>query len=347
MSILEENVNLTIQKINALHDFVNKQDWGELKRDGFVFELEKSVEKIKEVFELMKQINKETIMLLEKNTPDINPFLEKIEREIIIFESNIKMEKTKRMRIELINENEQVDVPELYRTLQNKLLELSLKARYEIEKINKFMISRKTHFVKKGSTAKALIEILQKREEELSEIRKKNVELKRKTFFKAEEASIAEIEEELHEKDKVLEESVKETKKALKTHLAQINYVEGSFSNLEKKISYIESIHSDFTKKTIQLIIGLKKERDYARKTALEIEEETLKVRQEHTNQIINLNDQKNILKEEMEKNYSREIKRLKKELEEKNIPIKNMQNLIEMQEKEIKKLKEKTNFKK
>ncbi len=347
MSILEENVKLVIQKINVLHDTLNLSNWGNLKRDGFVFELEKSTVKLKEIFELMKQVNKETIMLLEKNTPDINQFLEKIEKDIIVFESNIKMEKTKKMRIELINENEQVDVPELYRTLQNKILEISLRARYEIEKINRFIIARKTPFIKKGSTAKALIEILQKREEELDEIKKKNVELKRKSFFKAEEVSIVEIEEDLHEKDKALEESVKETRKALETHLAQIKYVEGSFSHLEKRIIQIETIHTNFTKKAIQLIRELKKERDYARKTAIEIEEETLKARQNYSKEIIDLNEQKSELKEKLEEKYLREINNLKKDINDKHVGLENMQKLIEIQEKQIKKLKEKiqTNF--
>jgi hypothetical protein len=84
------------------------------------------------------------------------------------------MEKTKNLRIELINETEEIDVPELYRELQRKILELCLKARYETEKINKFLIGRRMPFVKKGDTAKNLIELLSRREEELAELRKKN-----------------------------------------------------------------------------------------------------------------------------------------------------------------------------
>ncbi|MDD4250907.1 MAG: hypothetical protein PHX27_01800 [Candidatus ainarchaeum sp.] len=346
MSILEENVKLTIQKINSLHDSINISNWGELRREGFVFELEQSTQKMKEILDLLKQVNKETILLLEKNTPDINDFLEKFEKNIIVFESNIKMERTKRMRVELINENEMMDVPELYRTLQNKILELSLQARYEIEKINKFLIIKKTPFLQKGSTAKSLLEILQKREGEIEDIRKKNFELKRQSFFKANEVSVAEIEEELHEKDKLLDEAVKEAKKSLKTHLAQINYVQGSFLTIEKKVSLIDTIHSDFVKKTINLIKELKKERDYARKIAIEIEEDTLRIRQEQTRQIMQISEEKNDIKEKIENKYLNNIKKLRQENDDKHLALTNMQKLIESQEKEIKILKETINQK-
>jgi hypothetical protein len=340
MSILEENVKLTIQKIDSLHDSINLKNWGELKREGFVFELENSTKKLKEIFDLMKQTNKETMMLLEKNTPKIDEFLEVLEKNIIILESNIKMERTKRIRVELINETEQVDVPELYRALQQNVLDLCLKSRYEIEKLNKFLIARKTPFIKKGNTAKALLEILQKREEEIDTIKKKNLELKRNSFFKADEVTIIELEEELNNKEKQLEMNVKETRNALKTHLAQINYVEGSFSNLEKKISLIENNHENFVKKTMDLVRGLKKERDYARKIVLELEEETIKIRQDQTQQIMTMNEQRDSLKENIRNKYINEIKKLKKENENKQSGLDNLQRLVEMQENEIRRLK-------
>ncbi|MFA5763274.1 MAG: hypothetical protein WC915_00505 [archaeon] len=346
MSILDENVIRATKQIEELHNLTARTNWAKLNHDGFVFELERTTQKLVELYELLTDINKETLLLLEKNTPDIGEFLEILRKDLIILQSNIKMEKTKTFRIELVNATENANVPDLYASLQQKILELGMKARYEIEKINRFLIGRKTPFIKKGDTAKGLLEILGKREEELADRRKRNIELKRKSFFRSEEKTIAEVEEELHSKDKFLDAAVKDARKSLATHLAQINYVEGSFLDLEKKVRLVEEIHTNFANKTLELIKELKKERDYARKMALEIEDETIKVRNEHTNQIMSLEEKKTEIKELVEKRFKREIDRLRREIEDKHIALTNMQKLIENQEKEIKILKSKNELK-
>ncbi len=340
MAILEEDNAQLIKKIEDLHDLVNRTNWAKLNSEGFVFELERSVSRLKEIYELLKKINREMVILLEKNTPNSDEYLILLKRELIVLESNIKMEKTKRFRIELVNETEKKDVPELYKFLQTKILELCLKARYESEKISRFLEGRKMPFVKKGETAKNLLDILNRKEDELNEIKKHNLEMKRKMFLGTEEKSLADIEEEMYEKDKNLSEVVKDARKALKTHFAQIEYVEASFKQLENKVSSIEDIHENFEKKALELIRELKKERDYARQMALEIESETFKVRQEHMQQILRFEEKKNELKERIEIKYKKEIENLRKELRDKSNSMENMQKLINKQEEEIKNLK-------
>ncbi len=338
---LEEKVELIIKDINSLHYLLERSRWSDLKREGFVFELEKSYEQLNQIYNKLFELNKELYSLIEKNTPHIDDFLEQLKKQLIVLESNIRMEKSKRIRVELINENEDINIPELYSSIQNKITEQLLKCRYSIEKIKTFLINRKTPFIKKGNTAKNLIEILEQREDEISDLKKRNLDLKRKSFSKtSEERDIVEIETDLQERNKKLEISVKETKDALKTHLAQLNYVEGSFSQLQNKISKIEELHSSFTNNTLELIKELKKERDSARKFAIEVEGETLKLRNTYTNEILNIENKKNEIKEKLNKKYSEEIRSLKKELNEKSISLANIIKLVEEQEKEIKRLK-------
>lgn len=338
---LEEKVDLIIKDIDSLHYIVERAKWADLKRDGFVFELEKSYEKLNEIYKKMFELNKELYSLLEKNTPQLNDFLEQLKKQLIVLEANIKMEKSKRIRIELINEMEEINMPELYSSIQTKVAEQLLKCRYNIEKVKTFLINRKTPFIKKGSTAKNLIEILEQREDEISDLKRKNLDLKRKSFTRSdEEKDIIEIETGLQEKNKKLEISVRETKNALKTHLAQINYVEGSFVQLQNKISEIEDFHSSFIKDTLDLVKELKKERDHARKFAIDVESETLQLRNNYTKELLNIEDKKSELKEKLNKKYSEEIKNLKKELNEKSISLANIVKLVEEQEKEIKELR-------
>lgn len=341
MDNLETQVELCIKEINALHDAVARTNWAEINRQGFVFELEQNTKRIKDIYAKLETANKEVKMLLEKNSPNIDSFLSEMVRELTVLEANLSMEKKKKLRTELVNEKENTEVPELYSSIQQKMLSLSLKARYNADKIRTFIIARKTPFMKKGTTAKNLLEVLQKKEEELNELKQKNIELKRKTFFGlAPEKGIAEIESELHELDKKLSESVLETKKSLKTHLAQINYVEGSFIGLKTKVEEIENMHAGFAHKSIEMIKELKKERDFAKTLALEIEQETLHTRSEYTRQLIGLEEKKQNIEEHLKEKYERELASLKRQIDEKNISLKHATRLCEQLEEEIKKLK-------
>ena len=341
MASLEDTVEFSIVEINSLHDAVARTNWAELNRAGFLFELEQSSTKLKSLYLKLNEINREVKLLLEKNSPEIDTFLIEMVREMTVLEANISMEKKKKLRSELVNEREPTEVPELYSSLQQKILSLSLKARYNIDKIRNFLLSRKMPFVKKGSTAKNLLEALQQKEDELGELKQKNVELKRKSYFgNISEKGIAEIEVELNEMDKKLSETVSETKKALKTHFAQITYVEGSFTQLKNRVEEIENMHASFTKKSINLIKELKKERDFAKTLALEIEQETLHTRSEYTKKVLEMDEKKQNIEERMKEKYEKELASIKKQFEEKSIALKHSQKIIDHQEEELKKIK-------
>lgn len=341
MSQLEEKVENVIFEINSLHLLNEKIDWSKLNREGFVFELQRNYSKLDTIYSTLFEINKEINMLLEKNSPNLDNFLEEFKKHLIVLQSNIKMEKSKRLRIELINENEEYEVPQLYSSIQTKIIEQLLRCRYSAEKVRTFLNNRKTPFIKKGNTAKNLIEILEKKEDELINLKKKNVELKRKSFLKnSEEKDIVDMESDITERNKKLEISIKEANDAMKTHLAQLKYVEGSFVNLKNKINLIEETHNNFSTETKELIKELKRERDYAKQIALEIEQETVNLRSTYTREMLNIENDKSELKEKISKKYIEEIKYLKKENNEKGISLANIVKLVEEQEKEIKKLK-------
>jgi hypothetical protein len=210
--------------------------------------------------------------------------------------------------------------------------------RYNADKERNFLIARKSPFVKRASASKNLLEALQKKEDELNEMQAKNIELKRKTYFGLVlEKSVAEMEQELHEMDKRLSESVASTKKSLKTHLAQINYVEGSFAELSKQVEDIEAVHAGFVEKSVELLRELKKETDFARKLALEIEHETMEKRSAYTKELLSLEEKKVAIEEKLKEKYEKDVLEMKKQLEEKNIALKNAHKLIERLEDEVK----------
>ena len=342
MSMIDERVSKVITDIENLHALASKTQWNELNREGFVFELDRATKRLKEIYSQLMELNKETTLMLEKNTPNISDTLVELKRELIILESNVKMEQSKKLREALVNESEKSEVPELYSSLQQKILRLTLKSRYSAEKIKGFLVVQKVPFVQKGSTAKNLLELLQKKEDEIHDLRTKHYEIKKSSFFKNDEKSIVEIEHELFDSDKKLSMAIEDTKKALKMHLAQIEYVEGSFSSLKKQVDAIESVHEKYTKDSINLIKDLKKDRDFARTSALEIEQENIKNRGDLTQKMLDIEKEKSELKDKARTKYYQDMDNVKKELTEKSQVIQNLSKLVEEQEKEISRLKKK-----
>ncbi|NMA44497.1 MAG: hypothetical protein GX950_01645 [Candidatus Diapherotrites archaeon] len=343
MEKLKQRVENTITTINDIHDSLNIVIWKKLNQKGFVFELERSAKKIKNLLLDIEELNRELKLLMEKNTPELDTLIIEINKQLEIIETNLALEKAKKFKEETLDILETQEVPELYDSIQQKIIILMLRARNEIEKVKTFLLVKDEPPIRKGNTAKALVEIIQKQENELRQAKERNLELKRKNFFGSiEEISTADIEKGLHETDKLLTESVTESKKALKNHLAQLNYVEGSFIQLKNEIEKIEDQHSRFTKKSLELIKDLKKERDFARKIALEVEQETIAVKNSYTHQLLDFEKRKSEIEEKIKQKYQKETEKLKNEIEEKRLSSVNLMKIVEEQEKEIKILKQK-----
>ena len=315
MRSLDEKVEAIVSEVNSLYDTVSKGNWRELNKTGFIFELERSTKQLKEIFQDFSDVDRELGTMLEKNTPELSDFLSLFGKDLTVLEANLKMEKKAKWRESIINENESFVVPELYVSMQEKILGLLLKSRYSAERLSTFTNAKRIHVVKKGSTAKNLLELLDKREKEIDELKSKQNEMRRRSFLGfIEERNIAEIEREVNEVDKELATELAELKNALKIHLSQMEYLEGSFSQLKSKIENVEEMQYNFSKKTLDLIKEMKKERDYAKKVAIDIEQETLKIRGDYTRQLLGIEEKKQEIREKTREQFQKELKQLEEE---------------------------------
>ena len=118
--------------------------------------------------------------------------------------------------------------------------------------------------------------------------------------------------------------------------------IKDNFTRLFNPDEQIDSIYEKFTKNAIGVIKELKKDRDYARTSALDIEQENMKSRGDLTTKMLEIEKEKSELKDKARMKYTQDVGKIKNELEEKAQSIKNMAKLIEEQEKEISFLKKK-----
>lgn len=341
MAKLIERIETLIQQANDLNETLNKTNWGQLNREGFLFELVRTTKKFKTLYLDLEETNRELKLMLEKGTPVFDNILNDIARELTILESNINLERTTKLRENIVNSIEKNEVPELYASIQEKILAIVLTTRHALDKAKTFILSKQNSFVKKGSTAKALIEMLEQKENELKDVKEKHFELKRKNFFgSTPEKSISDIERELFDSEKNLAESITESSKTLKNHAAQLTYAEGSLAHMKSELDKVEERHTTFSKKALTLIQELKKERDFAKNMALEIEHETISIRNSYTHQLLDLERKKSEIEESAREKYAKQLAGLRKETEEKTVSIINLNKMILEQEKEIDRLK-------
>ena len=326
----EEKVLHISSKVDTIQGKTKRKHWQELRKQEFVKELEEVSDDLKELSEDFGEMQQSLSLLVESNSPDLNGFLRKFQKNLEVIKSNVELEK-KTFGKEKIYDSDRVEVPELYSSLQNRAMAMLLDAQYATEALKNFYKIRSIHPTKKGATAKNLLENLQQKESEIRDLREKAHDLKRKSLIGlAEESSTAEIEKELITSDKILNANLIQAKNALKLEVESLGRVESSFAEMSTRLMQLEEQYGKFSKNALELIKDLKQERDFARKIALEVESETLKLRAEYMDKLIQLEEKKEDARDKARKDGDERVEAVKAQLEEKERLIRLLQGKLE-----------------
>jgi hypothetical protein len=344
MQTIYNNADKLRKKISVVQNKISKHNWSALERNLFLDEFENGVNELKGILAELLNLERELKLLLEKGTPDLSPLINEIKKELMVLDSNLSMERSKPLEVLKLNELDRREMPDLYHAMQSKLLDALAKALASTQKAITFIETKQMPFIKKNSSAKDIIALLQKKEEEIGELKKKQAELRRENYFTKDISSV-ELEHEAIEADKKISQLILETNNSTKTHYAQIEYLNGSYSALKNKFDRLESAYTDFEKKTITLIKQLKEERDHARVTAMQIENETSYIRGEHATKIIEAEKRIAEAEERAVAKKENEMKIIKKDIDDSKKTITNLLKVIEQQEKEIKLLKQRASI--
>lgn len=343
MENLEETFGKLLRSVEETNKELMKGGWKEMSRAVFVNSLENNISSLKESKRLLLDLRFQ-LSKLDKNAPDLSNVVADFDKTIGILEKNFRMEKNKRetgdATILLTSKQE---IPELYASLEQKILTLLLKSRYSLEQLGLFLKKENITPLNERTTADGLIEVLKKREEELNEIKDNFEKLKRKSYFGyLQEENPADIEKELHELSKKLESRLGEMRQTYSLHEERIDKITGDFSNLKEKIKNSEEIFDRFAEKSEELIRILKKERDYAKKVVLETEGETGRVRHAYTKEILGLQEAKIRARQEAEEKYRKTIETLKKDVKEKDSLVKDFREMLSRRERKLEELEAK-----
>ncbi len=340
------NINTVFNKlVNSIDDIdkdLLKTRWKNMTRHVFVMTLENSISSLKESRVLITELNSQ-LNSLDTDAPSLAKISHDFEKTIVVLEKNLKLEQRKTHAGDsIVNITSISEVPELYASLEHKILELLLKTRYVLEDADLFLRKEQITPINEKAGTKTLIEILRKREEELRELKENLEKLKKKSFFGyIHDESPADIEKETHELSKKLEKSLEQMKHNYSSYGDKLENMAHNFSLLKEKIRSVEEIFDQFSEKSEELIRILKKERDYAKKIVLEADGETGRLRRSYTKELLDMQKERVKARRDAELKYKTQIAEIKKDISEKNKMLKEFTDMLSRREHKIDVLEE------
>ncbi len=322
----------------------SSRQWRHFSRRAFVYNLANIIPDLEELLLLINEIKKEIEKSGGVSKPDIETLTEEFNKLITILNRNrqmeeSKIEKSKQQGISELADN--VTVPELYSDLEQKTLSLLLKTSYFVERARIFE-RKKSPIMKTSATQRNILDLLDKRDQELFDLKKKYDETRKNSFLGlVEKESSIEIEHELNEVSRKLEAKTALMKKNFENTKETFEQFQNQITETHERILNVEELGAQLTGKTFELITMLKKERDYVKKVLIEIEQDTLQLRNTYSKELLGLQEEKISIRNELEEKYDARINELKLDLKEKSQLLKHFQEISTNKEKKIALLEE------
>lgn len=331
-----------IEAVNALQDRLYAKHWGEHSRASFVYSVIHTVHALEEINELLLEAKSQ----LEKegrNVSGLQEHLRELQSITVLLDRNQKLEqarvqKAKDRGIAMLADD--IVNPELYSSLEQRVLGFVLKTRFLVERLSIMERKEQGEQAIVTRSTKKVLDLLDEKEKELQELRKKHDELRKHSYLaRIEEHSSIDIETEINELAKKMEGEQRVLETSLESFRRTTEQLQHAYSLMREKFRTTEEISSKLSTKTTELASVLKKERDYAKRIVLDIENETLRLRNAYSSQILSIEEGKALNRKEAEEKTSQKVSGLQKELHEQQELAKQLKESLLEKEKEIQKL--------
>ena len=337
-----EALSRLMERVSYLQARLRDSNWAELSRLGFLKEAPECLDRLTGIRKNLEELHH---YARENKELDFAQSLHDFKKIENLLEKNIDFEEKKQGNLKEVHLQLKEENPETFASLQQSILSLLLRARFLLERTQLYFerAAPSTAIAKDAGERKELVELLEEKENELQALREKYDRVRKQTFlgFQHEE-NAAELEHELEKLRVKLERERKKFEGTLSEFRSRISALQAEFLELNDQIEGIESIYSDFSDKSSELVMLLKKERDFAKKTLLDIENEALQLRAKYSRELLKLEEKKAEAKEEAFAESKRLIQKLQDELEDKEEMLKHFRELAKRKDRESRELEEK-----
>lgn len=319
------------------------QDWSRNSSQATVRALKQSIQELGEMQALIAlipaQAESESITIeTQVLENDLNKLLEFLERNLMLEEG--RSESLSIFASEVSNLKQK----ELYSNLQERIKASIVKARLFAEKA---MLETRTARTESktftGSNAAAsVLQALKEKETELQGLKEKFDDLKVSSLASKFENSSIELEEELNETARSLEIKASDFQKLVENNKKQVENATALQQSLMQKARVLDESLSNFMGKSLELITSLKKERDKAKETLLEIQQASSHLQRKYSEELLKMQETKMQFQKEAQEKFGRKIRELEKELRQGKELIEEFRKIASNKEEKIQKLEEK-----
>jgi len=332
------------ERVSYLTVKLRDSNWAELSRLGFVREAGICLDKMTGIRKDLEEL--EHVLSVEKL--GVKPLLLELKKIEKILEKNVHFEHEKKLDFSGIHPRMKEEHPELFSSLQQRILSMMLKTR--------FLVERSTIFVQRNAPSaeaviesterKEIIQLLEQKESELQQLREQYNNVRKHTVLGfAHEENAAETEQDLQKLTRRFESEKHELKHRASEFRSIISGLQSEFLQLSDKLEENERAFSEYVDKSEELIMLLKKERDYSKKIVLDVENDVMQLRAKYSNELLKMEESKAKARAEATGDAIKAINKLQTELEDKEELLKHFKELARRKEKESLELNEKLSY--
>lgn len=338
----ENALSRAMERVSYLQLRLRDSNWAELSRLGFLKEASDCLDRLTGLRKTLEELQH---YVKESKELEFESLLREYKKLENTLEKNIELEEKKESKLKEVHFQLKEEHPELFASLQQNVLSLLLKTRFLIERTSLFLKKKAPSpaVMEQAVERKELMELLEQKERELQELREKYENIRKRTVLGfAHEENAAELEREMHKLSLNFAKERKHFEGLLSSFRSTVSSMQAEFMQLSDKMEEIERIYSDFSDKASELIMLLKKERDFAKKTVLDIENEVLELRNTYSHELLKLEESKAAAKSEAVEETRKIIEKMQAELEDKEEMLRHFKEIAQRKEKESRELEEK-----
>ncbi|MEM4662672.1 MAG: hypothetical protein QXM75_01485 [Candidatus Diapherotrites archaeon] len=332
-----ELVNRCLERLSYLQLKMRGSNWAELSSNAFVRQAQTTLEELVEIEKVLSELVNQ---VKEPKEHEFEELIREYKKHISTLRRNIEFEEKKIAREHHISPPN----PELFASLQQKVISLMLRTRFFMERLI-LHLGRKETSVAVKSEQKELLELLERKEKELQELKRKYEDVKKSIFFSIEEKSAADLEQELSKIMLAFDKEKRKLEETFADYRNKIASLQSDFIQLAERFKEAQRHFELFCEKSSELAYLLKKERDFAKKLVLDIEAEVLELRNMYSNELLRLEQAKAEAKEVTAREYEARIRALEDEIIAKEELLKHFRQMAASTDAERKELKERIAF--
>lgn len=327
-------------------DQILGHDWKSKNRQSLIQFLNSSINHVKEIEKRMWTLQED----FEKNPGvhnlQLKNHISANQQMLDVLKRNLELEENKRIKNSEMQEL--TIIPDLFDAIQSRLLELMQSNHQAIEKVQIHI--RKENLPSTGgrSMERNIMDLLHSKEDEIQILKSQMNELKKESALgRLMKVDVSEMERELIELDKKFHLERNGFEQTVKGFRGQMDEMMEKQAIMENSFNKVEHFMQLSSHKNLELVKELKKERDYAKKLALEIGKETEGLRTKYSHELLNFEEGKMKVKAQERQKVEGEISELKEQLKEKREMLQHFQKIAQDQERRISKMEDELKQKK